>query len=43
LAISALLRLLPLTYTDEGLRGFGRDMARARGVTYADRTTLVAP
>jgi excinuclease ABC subunit C len=42
LAASALQRVLPLAYTGNGLRGFGRDLARIRGVDPTDRDTLTA-
>jgi excinuclease ABC subunit C len=41
LAASALDRVLPLRYTDEGLSGCARDLARARGVAPADRDQLL--
>jgi len=42
LAVSALLRVMPLAYAGEGLAGFERNMARMRGVSSADRAALVA-
>lgn len=41
LAVSALNRVLPLAYARDGLGGFGRDMARVRGVASGDRAALV--
>jgi excinuclease ABC subunit C len=40
-AVSGLHRILPLAYAGTGLRGGQRDMARARGVTGADRGELI--
>lgn len=40
-AVTALHRILPLSYAGTGLRGAQRDMARARGVTSADREELI--
>jgi excinuclease ABC subunit C len=42
LAVSALDRVLPLRYTDERLVGCQRDLARARGVAFADRDPMLA-
>jgi len=41
LAVSALLRVMPLTYAGEDQTGFGRDMARVRSVGPADRGALI--
>jgi excinuclease ABC subunit C len=41
-AVSGLGRILPLAYTGAGLHGARLDMARARGVTAADRERVVA-
>jgi excinuclease ABC subunit C len=41
LAVSALQRVLPLPYAAEGLRGWNRDMAEARGIGPGDRTPLI--
>lgn len=41
LAVSALHRVLPLAYAGVGLSGFGRDMARVRGVAPGDRDALI--
>jgi|SRR5215472_1275059 len=41
LAVSALLRVMPLTYAGEDQSGFGRDMARARAVGPGDRGALI--
>src|SRR5262245_16505638 len=41
LAVSALLRAMPLTYAGEDQTGFGRDMARMRSVGPADRGALI--
>jgi excinuclease ABC subunit C len=40
-AVTALHRILPLGYAGTGLRGAQQDMARARGVTSADREELI--
>jgi excinuclease ABC subunit C len=40
-AVTALHRILPLAYAGTGLRGAQQDMARARGVTSADRAELI--
>jgi excinuclease ABC subunit C len=40
LAASALHRVLPVAYSADGLRGWNRDMARARGINPSDRTAL---
>ncbi len=40
-AVTALHRILPLGYAGTGLRGAQQDMARARGVTGADREELI--
>ena len=40
-AVTALHRILPLGYAGTGLRGAQQDMARARGVTGADRDELI--
>src|SRR5262245_45456842 len=42
LAVSALLRVMPLTYAGEDQSGFGRDMARVRAVGPGDRVALIA-
>jgi len=42
LAVSALDRVLPLRYTENGMSGSERDMARARGVALPDREELLA-
>jgi excinuclease ABC subunit C len=41
LAVSALHRVMPLTYAADRLSGFGRDMARVRGVGPGDRAALL--
>ena len=41
-AVKGLGRVLPLAYTGTGLRGTGRDIARARGLATADRVHCVA-
>lgn len=41
LAVSALLRVMPLTYAGEDQSGFGRDMARVRAVDPGDRDALI--
>jgi excinuclease ABC subunit C len=40
LAVSAVHRVLPVAGTAEGLHGWGRDLARARGVSPGDRAAL---
>jgi excinuclease ABC subunit C len=40
LAVSALHRVLPVDYAADGLRGWNRDMARARGIGPSDRAAL---
>jgi excinuclease ABC subunit C len=42
LAVSALDRALPLRYTENGMSGSERDMARVRGVALPDREALLA-
>jgi excinuclease ABC subunit C len=41
LAVSALLRVMPLIYAGEDLSSFGRDMARVRGVGPGDRMAII--
>jgi excinuclease ABC subunit C len=40
LAVSALHRVMPVAYAADGLRGWNRDMARARGINPSDRAGL---
>jgi excinuclease ABC subunit C len=40
LAVTALHRVLPVAYAADGLRGFERDMAGARGIGPGDRASL---
>jgi excinuclease ABC subunit C len=40
LAVSALHRVMPVTYAADGLRGWNRDMARALGIGPSDRAVL---
>jgi excinuclease ABC subunit C len=40
LAVTALHRVLPVAYAADGLRGFERDMAGARGIGAGDRASL---
>jgi len=40
LAVSALHRVMPVAYAADGLRGWNRDMARARGIGPSDRAAL---
>jgi excinuclease ABC subunit C len=40
LAVSALHRVMPVAYAADGLRGWNRDMARARGIGPSDRAVL---
>ena len=41
LAVSALLRVMPLAYAGENLSSFGRDMARVRAVGPGDRVAII--